>query len=66
MQWYWPLINNNNVIKINVKVNTYLQFKFVKYYFNWLDWSLLNYDKEEKEMHGKFNSLNVLEELTKI
>lgn len=47
-------------------INTYLQFKFIKYYFNWLDWSLLNYDKEEKEMHGKFNSLNVFEELTKI
>lgn len=43
----------------------YLQFKFVKYYFNWSDSSLLNYDKEEKKMHGKFNSLNVFEKLSK-
>lgn len=44
----------------------YLQLKFVKYYFNWSDSSLLNYDKEEKKMHGKFNSnLNVLEKLSK-
>lgn len=43
----------------------YLQFKFVKYYFNWSDSSLLNYDKEEKKMHGKFNSLNAFEKLSK-
>lgn len=43
----------------------YLQFKFIKYYFNWSDSSLLNYDKEEKKMHGKFNSLNVFEKLSK-
>lgn len=24
MQWYWSLINNNNLIKINVKVNKYV------------------------------------------